>query len=150
MKLVDKTKVLGVRTNADTPKDAAQALAFGAEGMVSSEQNMFYGEGSDRPLFLLRKMIMSKTESERRSALKELFRHLSKRHQGYPQCDEWSSRNLQVARPATARVWDSEKLHQLSKELGISMSILKRRVLALHEKQPDAGSPRCEIGHQPP
>ncbi|HRD09180.1 MAG TPA: PEP-utilizing enzyme, partial [Saprospiraceae bacterium] len=79
MKLVDKTKVLGVRTNADTPKDAAQALAFGAEGIgLFRTEHMFYGEGSDRPLFLLRKMIMSKTESERRSALKELFTFVKK------------------------------------------------------------------------
>ena len=60
MKLVDKTKVMGVRTNADTPKDAATALKFGAEGIgLFRTEHMFYGEGSDRPLFLLRKMIMS-------------------------------------------------------------------------------------------
>ena len=49
MKLVDKTKVLGVRTNADTPKDAAQALAFGAEGIgLFRTEHMFYGESGDR------------------------------------------------------------------------------------------------------
>ena len=149
MKLVDKTKVLGVRTNADTPKDAAQALAFGAEGIgLFRTEHMFYGEGSDRPLFLLRKMIMSKTESERRSALKELFTFVKK--------DIKDTLSVMSGHPVTFRLLDpplhefvphdSEKLHQLSKELGISMSILKRRVLALHENNPMLGHRGVRLG----
>ena len=70
---------MGVRTNADTPKDAAQALKFGAEGIgLFRTEHMFYGEGSERPLFLLRKMIMSKTVDERRKALNELFSFVKK------------------------------------------------------------------------
>lgn len=149
MKLVDKTKVLGVRTNADTPKDAAQALAFGAEGIgLFRTEHMFYGEGSDRPLFLLRKMIMSKTESERRSALKELFTFVKK--------DIKDTLSVMNGHPVTFRLLDpplhefvphdSEKLHQLSKELGISMSILKRRVLALHENNPMLGHRGVRLG----
>ncbi|MCX6207506.1 MAG: pyruvate, phosphate dikinase, partial [Bacteroidetes bacterium] len=66
MKLVDKIKTMGVRTNAETPGDAAQGLKFGAEGIgLFRTEHMFYGEGSDEPLFLLRKMIVSKTEKER-------------------------------------------------------------------------------------
>ena len=54
--------MLKIRTNADTPKDAAKALQFGAEGIgLFRTEHMFYGEGSEKPLFLLRKMIMSKT-----------------------------------------------------------------------------------------
>src|SRR6185436_1214725 len=76
MKLVDKTKLMGVRTNADTPKDAEQALKFGADGIgLFRTEHMFYGEGSERPLFLLRKMIVSKNETERKVALNELFRY---------------------------------------------------------------------------
>jgi pyruvate,orthophosphate dikinase len=68
MTLVDKAKTMGVRTNADTPKDAEQATYFGAEGIgLFRTEHMFYGEGSDKPLFLLRKMIMSDTEKERKS-----------------------------------------------------------------------------------
>ena len=69
MKLVDKIKVIGVRANAETPVDAAQGLKFGAEGIgLFRTEHMFYGEGSEQPLFLLRKMIVSKTEEERRTA----------------------------------------------------------------------------------
>ena len=56
MTLVDKYKTMGVRTNADTPKDVEQATYFGAEGVgLFRTEHMFYGEGSDKPLFLLRK-----------------------------------------------------------------------------------------------
>ena len=60
MKLVDKFRKLGVRTNADTPEDAKNARKFGAEGIgLFRTEHMFYGEGSDEPLFVLRKMILS-------------------------------------------------------------------------------------------
>jgi pyruvate,orthophosphate dikinase len=149
MKLVDKTKVMGVRTNADTPKDAAQALAFGAEGIgLFRTEHMFYGEGSERPLFLLRKMIMSKTEKERRVALNELFEFVKK--------DIKATLDVMNGFPVTIRLLDpplhefvphdAEKLHELSKALGISMSILKRRVLALHENNPMLGHRGVRLG----
>jgi len=73
LKLVDKHRTMGVRANADTPKDAKAGIDFGAEGIgLFRTEHMFYGEGSDEPLFLLRKMIMSSTEAERRQALDEL------------------------------------------------------------------------------
>src|ERR1019366_9100381 len=73
MKLVDAERSLKVRTNADSPKDTKKAIEFGAEGIgLFRTEHMFYGEGSDKPLFLLRKMIMSKTVAERKAALSEL------------------------------------------------------------------------------
>ena len=149
MKLVDKTKVMGVRTNADTPEDAAQALKFGAEGIgLFRTEHMFYGEGSERPLFLLRKMIISKTEEERRTALDELYIFVKK--------DFKETLAVMNGHPVTIRLLDpplhefvphdSEKLHQLSKELGISMSLLKRRVLALHENNPMLGHRGVRLG----
>jgi len=63
-----------IRTNADTPDDAAKARAFGAEGIgLFRTEHMFYGKNAEKPLFLLRKMIASNTETERRKALDELF-----------------------------------------------------------------------------
>lgn len=149
MKLVDKIKVMGVRTNADTPKDAAQALKFGAEGIgLFRTEHMFYGEGSDRPLFLLRKMIMSKTEPERRAALNELFQFVKK--------DIKATMEVMNGFPVTIRLLDpplhefvphdNEKLHELSKALGISMSVLRRRVLALHENNPMLGHRGVRLG----
>ncbi|MFA5405298.1 MAG: pyruvate, phosphate dikinase, partial [Ignavibacteria bacterium] len=74
LKICDKVRVLKIRTNADTPEDAAKARMFGAEGIgLFRTEHMFYGEGAEKALFLLRKMIMSDTEAERRNALNDLF-----------------------------------------------------------------------------
>ena len=149
MNLVDKIKLMGVRANAETPNDAAQAMAFGAEGIgLFRTEHMFYGEGSDQPLFLLRKMIMSKTEQERRKALNDLYVFVKK--------DIKDTMNVMKGYPVTIRLLDPplhefvphdvEKLHQLSKELGISMSLLRRRVLALHENNPMLGHRGVRLG----
>ncbi|MFZ1281094.1 MAG: pyruvate, phosphate dikinase, partial [Ignavibacteriaceae bacterium] len=72
MKLCDDVRKLKVRTNADTPEDAARARAFGAEGIgLFRTEHMFYGKHSEEPLFKLRKMIHSKSEQERIDALNE-------------------------------------------------------------------------------
>ncbi|MFN9491787.1 MAG: pyruvate, phosphate dikinase, partial [Sphingobacteriales bacterium] len=149
MKLVDKTKTIGVRTNADTPKDAAQALAFGAEGIgLFRTEHMFYGEGSDKPLFLLRKMIMSKTEPERRKALNDLFVFVKKDIKQTMQIMKGHAVTIRLLDPPLHEFvpHDAEKLHQLSKELGISMSVLRRRVLALHENNPMLGHRGVRLG----
>lgn len=149
MKLVDKIKLIGVRANAETPEDAAHAMKFGAEGIgLFRTEHMFYGEGSEKPLFLLRKMIVSKTEEERRVALKELFVYVKK--------DVKDTLKVMNGYPVTVRLLDpplhefvphdSDKLNQLSKELHISMSVLRRRVLALHENNPMLGHRGVRLG----
>lgn len=149
MKLVDKIKVMGVRTNAETPEDALQGIKFGARGIgLFRTEHMFYGEGSEVPLFLLRKMIVSKTEKERRNALNELY--------GYVKKDIKDTLLVMQGYPVTIRLLDpplhefvphdKEKLHQLSEELGVRMSVLKRRVLALHENNPMLGHRGVRLG----
>ncbi len=149
MKIVDKVKVMGVRTNAETPEDALQGLKFGAEGIgLFRTEHMFYGKGSEQPLFLLRKMIVSKTEKERRLALNDLFKYVKK--------DIKDTLIIMDGFPVTIRLLDpplhefvphdTDKLHELSKELGISMGILKRRVLALHENNPMLGHRGVRLG----
>ena len=149
MKLVDKIKQMGVRTNAETPEDAGHGVRFGAEGIgLFRTEHMFYGEGSEKPLFLLRKMIVSKTEKERRTALDELFSFVKK--------DVKDTLLVMNGYPVTVRLLDpplhefvphdSAKLHELSKELNISMSVLKRRVLALHENNPMLGHRGVRLG----
>ncbi|MBK8655096.1 MAG: pyruvate, phosphate dikinase [Haliscomenobacter sp.] len=149
MELVHKTKTLHVRANADTPKDAKQAIAFGAEGIgLFRTEHMFYGEGSDDPLFRLRKMIVSKTEDERRHALDELYTFVKK--------DIKATLEVMDGFPVTIRLLDpplhefvphdKDKLQQLAKELGIRMSVLKRRVLELHENNPMLGHRGVRLG----
>lgn len=149
MSLVEKAKKLGVRTNADTPKDAKQATYFGAEGIgLFRTEHMFYGEGSEKPLFLLRKMIMSNTEEERIVALNELFKYVKK--------DIKATLEVMEGKPVTIRLLDpplhefvpqdKEKLQELSKELKISMNVLNHRIHALHENNPMLGHRGVRLG----
>jgi len=149
MKLVDKTRTMKVRTNADTPKDAAQALKFGAEGIgLFRTEHMFYGEGSDKPLFLLRKMIMSKTVEERRLALDELF--------PFVKSDVKATIEAMKGHPVTIRLLDpplhefvphsEDKLNALAAELGVDMSELNKRADSLRENNPMLGHRGVRLG----
>ncbi|MBX7055683.1 MAG: pyruvate, phosphate dikinase, partial [Pyrinomonadaceae bacterium] len=149
MKLVDKVKVLGVRANAETPEDATQAMKFGAEGIgLFRTEHMFYGEGGEEPLFHLRSMIVAKTEKERREALNQLAKYVKK--------DIKDTLKVMKGLPVTIRLLDpplhefvphdKAKLQELSKVLGISMNVLKRRVIALHENNPMLGHRGVRLG----
>ena len=149
MKLVDKVKVLGVRANAETPEDATQAMKFGAEGIgLFRTEHMFYGEGGEEPLFHLRSMIVAKEEKERREALNQLAKYVKK--------DIKDTLKVMKGLPVTIRLLDpplhefvphdKAKLQELSKVLGISMNVLKRRVIALHENNPMLGHRGVRLG----
>jgi len=149
MKLVDKFRTMNVRTNADTPKDAAQAIKFGAEGIgLFRTEHMFYGEGSDKPLFLLRKMIMSKTVDERIKALDELF--------VFVKSDVKATLEAMKGYPVTIRLLDpplhefvphsEEKLEALAKDLGVDMSELHKRAELLRENNPMLGHRGVRLG----
>ena len=149
MKIVDKVRKLKVRANADTPEDAAKALKFGAEGIgLFRTEHMFYGEGSEKPLFLLRKMIMSKTEEERRRALDELYPFMKN--------DIKATLEVMNGYPVTIRLLDpplhefvphdEEKLIALGKELNIDITELKKRAESLRENNPMLGHRGVRLG----
>ncbi|MDP2653933.1 MAG: pyruvate, phosphate dikinase [Candidatus Omnitrophota bacterium] len=149
MKLVDKVRDMKVRTNADTPKDAEQAIKFGAEGIgLFRTEHMFYGEGSDKPLFLLRKMIMSKSVAERRKALDELFPFVKN--------DMKATLAVMGERPVTIRLLDpplhefvphdEDKLTALAQELGVDMGELSKRANGLRENNPMLGHRGVRLG----
>jgi pyruvate,orthophosphate dikinase len=149
MAWVKKFKKLKVRTNADTPKDASNALKFGAEGIgLFRIEHMFYGEGSEEPLFLLRKMIMSKTAEERIAACNEL----------YPYMKEDIKRTLEVMNglPVTIRLLDpplhefvpksEERLVALAEALKIDVEEVKKRAESLRENNPMMGHRGVRLG----
>ena len=142
MKMVDKFRKLGVRTNADTPEDAERALSFGAEGIgLFRIEHMFYGKNSETPLAKLRKMILSKTDDERRSALAEL--------EPFIKASVKSTMRVMDGKPVTFRLLDpplhefvpqtTEKREELAKELGISETDIEKRGESLHEVNPMMG-----------
>ncbi|MDO5615915.1 MAG: pyruvate, phosphate dikinase [Cruoricaptor ignavus] len=149
MKLVDKTKTLKVRTNADTPKDAQQAVYFGAEGIgLFRTEHMFYGEGSEFPLFLLRKMIMATNEKDRVAALDELSVFVKKDIKATLEVMDGNAVTIRLLDPPLHEFvpHDKTKLQELAKELGVRMSLLNRRVLALHENNPMLGHRGVRLG----
>jgi pyruvate,orthophosphate dikinase len=142
MKAADRYRRLEVRTNADTPEDAAQALEFGAQGIgLFRIEHMFYGANSAEPLFLLRKMILSKSLDERMRAIDELFPFVKKEIQ--------ATLAVMDERPVTLRLLDpplhefvpiaKENQEELAKALSIDVEEIKKRSLDLHESNPMMG-----------
>ncbi len=149
MKLADGIRAMKVRTNAETPEDAAIAIEFGAEGIgLFRTEHMFYGTGSEEPLFILRKMIMAGSEAERRAILDELYPYVKR--------DMKATLEIMGERPVTFRLLDPP-LHEfvpqndaeradLAKALGIDAAELNRRADELHELNPMMGHRGVRLG----
>ncbi|MCM1199401.1 MAG: pyruvate, phosphate dikinase [Clostridium sp.] len=142
MDIVDKFRTLGVRTNADTPEDAARAISFGAEGIgLFRIEHMFYGKNSETPLAKLRKMILSKTDEERKAALAELEPYIKAAVKG--------TMKVMDGKPVTFRLLDPplhefvpqshDKREELATELGITEGEIEKRGESLHEVNPMMG-----------
>ena len=149
MTMADKFRTMGVRTNADTPADAAVAKSFGAEGIgLFRTEHMFYGEGCDKPLFLLRKMILSTTLDERRKALGELLPFVKASIKG--------TMEAMGGLPVTIRLLDpplhefvpqgAEKQAELAAALGITAEEIHKRGEELHENNPMMGHRGVRLG----
>jgi pyruvate,orthophosphate dikinase len=149
MKICDQVRRLKVRTNADTPEDAARARAFGAEGIgLFRTEHMFYGKHSEEPLFKLRKMIVSKTESERRAALNELFPHVKNDIKGTLEAMDGLSVTIRTLDPPLHEFVPNreDERARLAESLGISLDELNERAEALHENNPMMGHRGVRLG----
>ena len=142
MAIADKFRKMGVRTNADNPEDTARALSFGAEGIgLFRIEHMFYGKNSETPLGKLRKMILSKTDEERRAALNELEPYIKASVKG--------TMKVMDGKPVTFRLLDpplhefvpqtEDKKAELAEELHISKLDIEKRGESLHEVNPMMG-----------
>ncbi|HLN19843.1 MAG TPA: pyruvate, phosphate dikinase [Bacteroidales bacterium] len=149
MNIVDKFRKMGVRTNADTPDDATVARNYGAEGIgLFRTEHMFYGKGSEQPLFLLRKMILSANVEERRKALDELSSFVKR--------DMKATMAAMDGLPVTFRLLDpplhefvpqgAEKQAELAKALGIKPEDVAKRGETLHESNPMMGHRGVRLG----
>lgn len=149
LKICDEAKKLGVRTNADTPEDARKARQFGAAGIgLFRTEHMFYGKGSEEPLFRLRKMIISKTIDERRKALDELFPYVKKDIKGTLEAMDGFPVVVRLLDPPLHEFVprDQEKLASLAKDLNISLEELAKRAEDLHESNPMMGHRGVRLG----
>ncbi|NBV44833.1 MAG: pyruvate, phosphate dikinase [Planctomycetia bacterium] len=146
MKLADKHRKLGLRTNADTPEQVRHAIAFGAEGigLTRTEHMFFEGDRIDA----MREMILADGEAARRAALAKLLPYQREDFEGIFRALE--------GRPATIRFLDPP-LHEfvphddkaqadLARKLGIPAETVRARVHALHEFNPMLGHRGCRLG----
>jgi pyruvate,orthophosphate dikinase len=145
MTWADKYRTLKVRTNADTPKDSAQAIKFGAEGIgLCRTEHMFFD--SER-IAAMREMIVSKTEEQRRVALAKLlpmqrgdFEGIYEAMQGYPVTIRFLDPPLHEFLPT-----DEDDIAALAKEMKMDVADLKTVISSLHEFNPMMGHRGCRL-----
>jgi pyruvate,orthophosphate dikinase len=150
MKLADKYRTLDIRTNADTPEQVQNALAFGAVGIgLCRTEHMFF-EG-DR-ITAVREMILAKSDEQRRSALQKIlpyqqgdFEGIFRALNGLPACIRLLDPPLHEFLPH-----DSNQQRVLADQLGIPQDEVAKRVHELHEFNPMLGFRGCRLGIEYP
>ncbi|MGB2578781.1 pyruvate [Elusimicrobium simillimum] len=147
--LCDKIKRLDVRTNADTPEDAAKARKFGAKGIgLFRIEHMFYGSNAEKPLFILRKMIVSKTTEERTKAVNELFPFMKKSIKGTIKAMEGYGVTIRLMDPPLHEFIPQQKevKETVCKAMNITLAEFDSRAAALHEVNPMMGHRGVRLG----
>lgn len=145
MNWADEIRKLKVRTNADNPKDAAQALAFGAEGIgLCRTEHMFFEE---ERIPAIRQMILAETEEERRTALAKLL--------PFQKSDFKGMYEVMEDKPVTIRLLDpplheflpqtEEDTRALAAHTGIPYEKLAQTAAELHEFNPMLGHRGCRL-----
>ena len=145
MSWADKFRKLQVRTNADTPHDAQQAAAFGAEGIgLCRTEHMFFE--ADR-IKAMREMIVSETSEQRERALAKL--------EPIQQADFEAIYEAMKGRPVTIRLLDPplhefvptdpKDIEELAKEMNLSVEHLNQVISSLHEFNPMMGHRGCRL-----
>ena len=145
MEWADEARTLKVRTNADNPRDAAQAVTFGAEGIgLCRTEHMFF---EDERIPKIRRMILAEDEADRREALAGLLPYQKEDFKGiYKAMGD---------RPVTIRLLDpplheflpktEEDIKELSEQFGIPYEKVVSKTLELHEFNPMLGHRGCRL-----
>ena len=145
MKWADKYRRLAVRTNADTPEDAARAREFGAEGIgLCRTEHMFFDE--DR-IIAMREMIVAETQQDREKALKKLLPFQRKDFEGIFKAMNGLPVTIRLLDPPLHEFLPHEPkaLAELARTLGVPTATLKARVEQLHEANPMLGHRGCRL-----
>jgi pyruvate, orthophosphate dikinase len=146
MNIADKFRTLRIRTNAETPRDAEQAIKFGAEGigLCRTEHMFFEGER----IKAVREMILSSNLEGRKTALAKI--------KPFQKQDFIELFNIMEDRPITIRLLDpplheflpkeDKDVKEISEELGVTEDILRQKMDELHEVNPMLGHRGCRLG----
>ena len=141
----DKYRQLQVYTNADTPRDAKQARAFGAEGIgLTRTEHMFFEESRIKAM---REMIVADNTADREKALAKIM--------PYQQSDFEGLYEAMEGRPVVIRYLDpplheflptkEEDIQEIASDLGITVEKLKNVIASLHEFNPMMGHRGCRL-----
>ncbi|GAA0115784.1 pyruvate, phosphate dikinase [Clostridium senegalense] len=141
----DNIRALKIRTNADTPKDTAQGIRFGAEGIgLCRTEHMFFA--ADR-IMAVREMIVAKNEEERKKALNKIlpiqrqdFIEIYEELKGKPATIRFLDPPLHEFLPS-----DEEDIKELAEDLDITVADLKSTIQSLHEFNPMMGHRGCRL-----
>ena len=146
MKWADEIRKLKIRTNAESPDDAKQAIKFGAEGIgLCRTEHMFFDETR---ILAMRKMILSNNDEDRRDAVmgllpfqKEDFKETFKAMEGKPV-------TIRLLDPPLHEfiTLDDEQINELAKNINTDPVLVSQRIASLHELNPMLGHRGCRLG----
>ncbi len=146
MDLCDKYTHLQVRTNADTPHDAAVARAFGAKGIgLTRTEHMFF---DDQKIIAMREMILAKDSEGREKALAKLLPYQKADFKGILDAMDGLPVNIRLLDPPLHEFvpHDLKGQEQMAKEMGVSVEEIQTRVAQLAENNPMLGHRGCRLG----
>ncbi|MFW6230554.1 MAG: pyruvate, phosphate dikinase [Nanoarchaeota archaeon] len=145
MEWADKVRVLKVRTNADTPKDAQKALEFGAEGIgLCRTEHMFFEE---ERIGAVREMILAEDEAGRRKALDKILPYQREDFEGLFEAMGKNPVTIRLLDPPLHEFVPHEEaqIKDLASSMGISVEQLKEKIESLHEVNPMLGHRGCRL-----
>ncbi len=146
MDLCDKYSTMEVRTNADTPRDAELARAFGAKGIgLTRTEHMFF---DDKKIIAMREMILADTAADRRKALEKLLPYQREDFYGILKAMDGLPVNIRLLDPPLHEFVPHDAAGQeiMAKDMNVGIEEIRRRVSSLAENNPMLGHRGCRLG----
>ena len=146
MTWADEIRKLKIRTNAESPEDAKQAIKFGAEGIgLCRTEHMFFDETR---ILAMRKMILSDNDKDRRKAVMGLLPFQKEDFKGTLRAMEGKPVTIRLLDPPLHEfiTLDDKQVNELAENIGIESSKVSQRIASLHELNPMLGHRGCRLG----
>ena len=146
MKWADETRKLKVRTNAESPEDAEQAIKFGAEGIgLCRTEHMFFDETR---ILAMRKMILSENDEDRRKAVMGLLPFQKEDFKGTLKAMEGKPVTIRLLDPPLHEfiTLNDRQVAELAQKIGVDVAKVNQRIASLHELNPMLGHRGCRLG----
>ena len=146
MDWADEFRKLKIRTNAESPSDAAQAINFGAEGIgLCRTEHMFFDE---KRIIAMRKMILADNNEDKRSAIMELLPFQKDDFKGILKAMEGKPVTIRLLDPPLHEfiTLDDKQIFELALKLNLDEGSISKRISSLHELNPMLGHRGCRLG----